>query len=76
MNSPKLEHQGMRNIWLSPRDAVGAFRAAIEKENLGYGIANATSLTGVERLALQPARELLNWEPQDKSSDLPHHEAD
>lgn len=69
-DSPRLKHQGYRDIWLSPRDAATVFRAAIETPDIGYGIANATSMTGVERLALQPARDLLGWEPHDKSSDL------
>ena len=64
-DSPNLQKQGYREIWLSPRDAVGIFCAAIEKEAIGYGIANATSRTPVERLALQPARDLLDWEPQE-----------
>lgn len=75
-DSPNLQREGYQNIWLSPRDAVTIFCAAIEKEGLGYGIANATSRTPRERLALQPARELLNWEPQesiaDVESDLKH----
>ncbi len=64
-DSPNLQKQGYREIWLSPRDAVGIFCAAIEKAGIGYGIANATSRTPVERLALQPARDLLDWEPQE-----------
>lgn len=69
-DSPHLQRQGYREIWLSPRDAAGIFCAAIEKENIGYGIANATSRTPVERMALQPARELLGWEPQDSAEDF------
>ena len=64
-HSRHLNKDWCRELWLSPRDAIGIFRAAVEKEGIGYGIANATSRTSVERLALQPARDLLGWEPQD-----------
>lgn len=64
-DSPRLARQNMREIWLSPRDAVGIFRAAIEVENIGYAIVNATSRTPVEHLSLQSAREILGWEPQE-----------
>lgn len=64
-DSPKLKYQGYREIWLSPRDAASVFCAAVEKEGIGYGIANATSRTPIERLALQSARDLLDWEPQE-----------
>ncbi len=69
-DSPLLKHQGIRELWLSPRDAVGIFYAAIETGGISYGIANATSHTTIERMALQPARDLLNWEPQDSVSDI------
>ena len=69
-DSPKLEHQGFRDIWLSPRDAVALFRAAIETPGLGYAIVNGTSKTERERLSLQSAREILGYEPQDSSADL------
>ena len=64
-DSRKLHKKVFQELWLSPRDAASIFRAAIEKTGIGYGIVNATSRTAVERMALQPARELLGWEPQD-----------
>lgn len=71
-DSPKLRHQGMRNIWLSPRDAASILCATIETENIGYAIVNATSRTPEEHLSLQPARDVLGWEPQDSpEKDLP-----
>lgn len=69
-DSPRLAHQGMRNIWLSPRDAVGVFRAAIEKEGIGYAILNATSITPVEQMELQPTFDVLGWKPQEKPEDF------
>ena len=70
-DSPRLTKRGYRSIWLSPRDAVSIFRAAIETENIGgYAIVNATSITPVERLSLQSAREILGWQPQEKPSDF------
>ena len=75
-DSPNLAKRGYRSIWLSPRDAVGVFRAAIETESIGYAIVNATSITPVERLLLQPAREILGWEPQEKPSDFVAEKAD
>ena len=73
-DSPNLKHKGYQSIWLSPRDAAAVFCAAIEKEGLGYGIANATSRTPIEHLALQPARDLLDWEPQETVADIPGNE--
>ena len=73
-DSPKLQKEGYRNIWLSPRDAASIFCAAIEKEGIGYGIANATSRTPNERMALQPARDLLGWQPQQTVADIPGNE--
>ncbi len=69
-DSPRLAYQGMRNIWLSPRDAVGVFRAAIEKEGIGYAIVNATSKTPEEQMELQPTLEILGWQPQEKPEDF------
>ncbi len=64
-DEPKfLEHRGM-NIWLSPRDAAGLFRAAIEKPDVGYALVFGVSKNPSERLSLAPARDLLGWEPQD-----------
>ncbi len=68
-DSGAFQQKWCHELWLSPRDAVGIFRAAIEHEGIGYGIANATSVTLVERMALQPARDLLDWEPQDRVAD-------
>ncbi len=68
-DSPLLRHRTLRELWLSPRDAASIFCAAIETSGIGYGIANATSRTPIERLSLQPARDLFNWEPQDSLSD-------
>ena len=75
-DSPNLTKRGYRAIWLSPRDAVGVFRAAIETDGIGYAIVNATSITLKEHLSLQPARELLGWEPQEKPSDFVEEKAD
>ena len=69
-DSPNLVKRGYRAIWLSPRDAVGVFRAAIETDGIGYAIVNATSITQKEHLSLAPARELLGWEPQEKPEDF------
>ena len=69
-DSPHFKRGWCRELWLSPRDAVGIFRAAVEKADIGYGIANATSRTLVERMALQPARDLLGFEPQDDVADF------
>lgn len=56
----------VRYLWLSPRDAVGIFRAAIERQNIGYATVFATSHVEREHLSLQEARELLDWEPEDR----------
>lgn len=64
-DSPHLQRKGMRELWLSPRDAVALFRAAIETPGIGYAIVNGTSITERERLSLQSAREILGYEPQD-----------
>ena len=70
-DSPHVGKKGYQEMWLSPRDAASIFCAAVEKENIGYAIVNATSLTTVERLALQPARDLLDWEPAEAAIDFP-----
>lgn len=57
--------RGPRDIWLSPRDAFGIFRAAIERPGVGFALVFGTSKTEFERLSLAPAREQLGWEPQD-----------
>ena len=75
-DSPNLRHGGYRGIWLSPRDAAGIFRAAIETEGIGYAIVNATSRTPTERMDLQPARDILGWEPQEHSDDFKPDDAD
>ncbi len=69
-DSPNLRHRGYQEIWLSPRDAVGVFRAAIEKEGIGYAILNATSKTRVEHMELQPTLDVLGWKPQEKLEDF------
>ena len=66
-----LKHQGIREMWLSPRDAVGVFQAAIEKENIGYAVVFGTSITSFERVSRTPMRELLGYEPVDDARDLP-----
>lgn len=69
-DDPNLAKHRGGNIWLSPRDAAGIFRAAIEKPNVGYALVFGTSKNPVERLSLAPARELLGWEPSDSAADL------
>jgi uronate dehydrogenase len=64
-DSPHFQQTWCRNNWLSPRDAVGVFSAAIEKEGLGYGIVFGTSLTEFERVSRQPIYDLLGYVPQD-----------
>lgn len=62
------------DIWLSPNDAVGLFRRAIEVENPGgdgYALVFGTSRTTRERLSRAPARELLGFEPQDDATNPP-----
>ena len=56
----------LRYLWLSPRDALSIFRAAIERKNIGYATVFATSHIECEHLSLQEARELLDWEPEDR----------
>ena len=68
-DSEKLDHRAFRELWLSPRDAATIFCAAVETDGIGYGIANATSRTIVERMELRPARDLLGWQPQDYIGD-------
>jgi uronate dehydrogenase len=61
---------GARALWLSPRDAVRLFRRAIEKEGVGYVLVFGTSITERERMSLRPARELLDFEPEDNVADI------
>ena len=65
-DSPLLRAQQiLREMWLSPRDAVGLFRRAIEKPNIGYALVFGTSITERERVSRQPMRDLLDFEPED-----------
>ena len=65
-DSPWLrEHEGLRTIWLSPRDASQLLRRAVETPDIGYAIVFGTSKTTHEFLSLQSARELLGYEPED-----------
>ena len=56
---------GIRNIWLSMRDAARLFICAIDAPDIGFAIVNGTSKTGIERMSLRSAREILGYEPQD-----------
>jgi uronate dehydrogenase len=55
----------LRNIWFSPRDCIGVFQAAVEKEGIGYALVFGTSITEEERMDRTPMREVLGYEPQD-----------
>lgn len=59
---------GLRDFWLSPGDAIRLFRRAIEKPEVSYALVFGTSKTTRERLSLRPARELLNYEPEDDAA--------
>lgn len=56
---------GFRDLWLSPRDAVNIFQAAIETPGIGYGLAFATSITAREVVSRAPLKELFGYEAQD-----------
>jgi uronate dehydrogenase len=64
------DHEGLRDIWLSPRDALGLLRRAVEKPGVGYALVFGTSITPRERLSRAPARELLDFEPEDDVTTL------
>lgn len=64
--------RGFRSVWLSPRDAVGLFTRAIEKEGIGYGLVFGTSITSRERLDRRPMKDLLDFEPQDDVAAIPY----
>ncbi|RYX85953.1 NAD(P)-dependent oxidoreductase [bacterium] len=57
-------------IWLSPRDCLAIIMLAIEKRDVKYAVAYATSKTSKEVLPLKVAREVLGFEPQDDSRDF------
>jgi nucleoside-diphosphate-sugar epimerase len=58
-------HDGARNLWLSPQDAVRLFRLAVEREGIGYGVVFGTSFTEHEWLSRREAKELLGYEPEE-----------
>lgn len=68
--SERLRRRGPGLLWLSPRDCVSLFRRAIEKPDVGYALVNGTSITDHEFLSLRPARELLQWQPQDDAGSI------
>jgi nucleoside-diphosphate-sugar epimerase len=53
------------DMWLSERDAVGIFRAAIDKPTVGYAVVFAVSRGPKDRVSVQPLRDYLDYEPQD-----------
>ncbi len=69
-DSRHLAKQTMRNLWLSPRDAIALFRRAIEQPEIGFAVVFGTSRAGHERLSLRSAREILGYEPQDDASSI------
>lgn len=70
-DSTHLRRQGGgRTIWLSPRDCASLVTRAIEKDAVGYALVFGTSRTSRERLSYAPARDLLDWEPQDDVADI------
>jgi uronate dehydrogenase len=62
--------QGLREMWLSPKDCRGILHAAIEKPGIGYALVFATSITEKERVSRAPAREILGYESQDNIREL------
>ena len=56
---------GFPDLWLSPRDCLGILRAAIEKQDIAFGIVFGTSITRRERLSRLPMKTLLGYEPVD-----------
>jgi nucleoside-diphosphate-sugar epimerase len=64
-----LQRRRGSNIWLSPRDTVKIFSLAIEKEDIGYAVVNATSKNQVNVLSLQSAFDVLGYVPDDKGED-------
>jgi hypothetical protein len=61
---------GARSLWLSPRDAANLFRRAVEHPGVGFAIVFGTSITEQEWLSRRPARELLDFEPEDDVTKL------
>lgn len=60
------ENRDARHLWLSPRDAVGLFRCAMQKEAVSYAVVFGTSQTEREWLSRRETRELLGYEPEDR----------
>lgn len=69
-DSRHLAKQAIRDLWLSPRDAIELFARAIEKPGVGFALVFGKSRAGRERLSLRSARELLDFEPQDDDSSI------
>lgn len=53
------------NIGLSQRDLITAFRQAVEKPDIGYGVVFVTSRSKLPSVTLASARKILGFEPQD-----------
>jgi uronate dehydrogenase len=54
-----------RGLWLSPRDAVGLFRRAVEAPDVGYALVYGTSATAPELVSRAEARDLLGFVAED-----------
>ncbi|MCK6471989.1 MAG: NAD(P)-dependent oxidoreductase [Planctomycetes bacterium] len=54
-----------RKCWLSPRDAVGLFSAAMEKPSVGFGVVIGTSVCDDPWFSRTEMKDVLGFEPQD-----------
>jgi uronate dehydrogenase len=61
-----------RDVWLSPRDAAEIFARSLGREGVGCATVFATSLTENERLSRTPLKDVLDYVPQDKTTDHPY----
>jgi uronate dehydrogenase len=68
--TPPSDHW-LRSLWLSDRDTVSVFRAAIGTSDFGgFAVVHATSRLEREYLSLFEAKDKLGWEPQDCLQDF------
>jgi nucleoside-diphosphate-sugar epimerase len=63
--TPELRRARHEAIWLSHRDCVSLFAAALEADNVDWAVVYGVSDNAARFWSLESAERLLGWRPQD-----------
>ncbi|GAB4462479.1 MAG: NAD(P)-dependent oxidoreductase [Armatimonadaceae bacterium] len=64
-------NQSFRRLWLSEPDCARFFELSLSVPEIGYAVVFATSKNDPQWLDLQPARDVLGYEPQSDARSIP-----